>query len=68
MTEMQMRQLKKDLAVDVSDLRTQLNYKPLRTFHAMNNPVLREEMTSPAHKAIQHFRQRDEGREQQPKQ
>ncbi len=28
----------------------------------MNNPALREEMTSPAHKAIMHFRQRDDGK------
>lgn len=61
MTEMQMQQLKKELALDVSDLRTQLNYKPLRTFHAMNNPALREEMTSPALKVKQFMLQHDDG-------
>jgi len=64
MTEMQLRQLKRDLPVDVSDARTQMNYKPLRTFHTINNPALLEEMTSPGHKAIMHIRQRDDGRPQ----
>ena len=50
LTEMQMLQLKKELQSDTSELRQQVNMKPLRTFHSMNDPALRDEMTSPAHR------------------
>jgi hypothetical protein len=49
-TEMQMVQLKKELQAEASEQRQQVNMKPLRTFHSMNDPALRDEMTSPAHR------------------